>query len=440
MPEQLIIDILYFFTHNIFQIILYYLSMRFMLTPKNNVCEAAIIIVFPLINAACLPLAQYFTGIMRLVILTALTVIPAVLLFKEPKKRCIFAAFVLMLLLTITDIIASAIVLKQYGYYPFNVTPKNWDSVIVSLMADLMFLTFILPACIIWRKKFMNIENRSFGLFILFPISQVLFLCAFSYKTWTSKDFSVFDNAFAVIALIVSLVADIAMYRALKENSEVEKIKLRMEEMERSLEMQFRYYEALAEKYDEIRKYRHDINNLLSAAEALIQNNISPSDGAALIKEMKEKASDMSIPVFCSNPMVNTVLWQKKRTAEELGVKLEISMEFREDFPFERFDICSLFVNLADNAISEAQKHKKSVITVKAARKIGKLFIEFTNPLSEDIISGKEKLKTTKSDENHGHGIEIINKIAEKYDGSFTLKYSEGFAVARVCLTIPETD
>lgn len=436
MNEQLLIDIIYFFTRYIVQVIMFYLALRLMLTPKNKMCELICLTIFPALNVTLTLLIENLASVLRIVILILLTVIPAILLFKEPKKRCIFAGIILILTVSVTDIFASAVILRQYGYYPFNIPVKNWDSAFVSLQSDFVFLMFIAPVCILWRKKFKEIQNRSIGLFFLFPVSQVLFLCACSYQSWNSKNFNVFDNIFTIVAVVVSIVADIAMYRALVENSQIVKIKNRMIELERVQKMQYQYYKDLAKRYDEIRKYRHDINNLVSVAEALVENNISHSEGATLVDNMKSKACNMNIPVFCANPIVNTILWQKEQLANDNGVKFTVIPNLNETFPIDRIDLCSLFTNLADNALREAVNHKNAEVTVKASRNMGKLFIEVTNPASDTDVPDSEKPKSTKKEANHGHGIEIINRIAEKYDGTFILKIKDGKAVAKVCLDI----
>ena len=80
---------------------------------------------------------------------------------------------------------------------------------------------------------------------------------------------------------------------------------------------------------------------------------------------------------------------------------------------------------------------EEAFVEIAVGRKINMLFISVKNSCST-LKSGKtRKLATTKSGD-HGYGMEIINKIAEKYNGEFALTAENGVASASVMLEIKQ--
>ena len=132
-----------------------------------------------------------------------------------------------------------------------------------------------------------------------------------------------------------------------------------------------------------------------------------------------------------------SVLWQKQQTAEKSGIEFITDIEPHENFPIDRIDICSLMVNLADNALRECESCEKPFIEIEVSRKINMLFISVKNSCGKLNSKKTNKLHTTKSGD-HGYGMEIINKIAEKYNGEFAFSAEKGTARALVMLEISE--
>ncbi len=273
------------------------------------------------------------------------------------------------------------------------------------------------------------------GMFLLFPLGQTFFIATFSKGTWENNELYAYSEPLLIVSIILSVIADIVMYVALRDNSNMNTMRKRLLEIEREMEQQLKYYDAIAEKYTEIREYRHDILNLVSISEIMLEKKLSESESKAYIDEMKKKAEAMEIPIYCSNPLVNAVLWQKQQSAEKSGIAFSADIEQNEDFPIDRIDICSLMVNLVDNALRECENCEKPFVEIAVSRKINMLFIGVKNSCAT-LKSGKtHKLATTKSGD-HGYGMEIINKIAEKYSGEFSFTAENGTANASVMLEI----
>lgn len=436
MTEQFVIDILCFLFRDIACPIIYYSMMSLMLTPKYN--RALTIMGLAVYNI----LVQYSVSDLPVYIYTLsyvlVLMVPALVFYKEKKWVCATAGIMIFFFIVACDLLMSTIVLKSIHYYTPLVRPYTWVSAAVQIVGDTFMAAVFIPVLVLWNKVIKKCNSKSLSLFTMFPLGQAIFIAACTYPTWDESGafYDVFDNPLMLLAVVISLISDILMLVALRDNDKFQTLRYRVSEMEKEMEVQLQYYDALADKFTEIREYRHDINNLVSVAESLINEN-SPEYSKNFIGDMKAKAESMAIPFFCGNKIVNAVLWKKRQEAERLGVSFTVGIERGEAFPLDNTDVCSLFANLIDNAIRGAAEVGDGSVTVTAGRQHGMLVIHITNSVSRDLPE-TTRPKTTKRGD-HGYGLEIVDKIARKYNGTFILKSSEGTAHAMVSLMMEQT-
>lgn len=434
MDEQLIIDILYFIFHDVFQWLSYFTILTLMLTPRFN---RAFIILVPFAVAFSPPVypllddkyfSQYF--------LVAMMVITVLVCFKEKKRICIAALALSQLSLTLIALVSTSVVYNVLGYYPTEVRPYTKDAIIYTVVLDIILWINFLILLRIWNKLLKRKNTNSLGYFWLFPFGQGLFFTACLFRAWEEMDKYLLTNPYLIVAVVVALLSDFLMYHALKENSHVQEMKQTIALLENEMQLQLKYYDDLAEQYTQIREYRHDILNLLAAARTLTYtgDDISIQERDSLLSEMETKAEKMSVPIYCGDALVNAVLWQKSNEAKKKNIGFTVNMDKSEKLNLERIDTCSLLVNLIDNAMEEAAKHEdNSFVTVTIRRKAGLLFIKTTN--NTDMTIDTEDKPKTKKTGDHGHGTDIINRIVEKYNGAYVLNADGNTARSVVSLT-----
>lgn len=433
MDEQLVIDILYFIFHDVFQWLSYFIILTLMLTPRFN---RALIILVPFAIAFSKPIypllndkyfSQYF--------LVGMMVTTVLVCFKEKKRICIAALALSQLSLTLLALLSTTIVYNMLGYYPTEVRPYTKDALIYTIVLDIILWINFLILLRLWNKVLKRKNTNSLGYFWLFPFGQGLFFTACLFRAWDEMDKYLLTNPYLIVAVIVALLSDFLMYHALKENSHIQEMKQTIAILENEMQIQLKYYDDLAEQYTQIREYRHDILNLLAAARALTNygDSISIQDRDTLLNEMEDKAEKMSLPIYCGDALVNAVLWQKSNESKKKNVIFTVNMDKSEKLSLERIDTCSLLVNLIDNALDEAVLSENSWVTLTVRRKAGVLFIQTSNN-TKKIIDNNNKLKTRKNGD-HGHGTDIINRIVDKYKGSYVLKADGKTAESTVSLT-----
>lgn len=419
MTEQILIDILYFIFHYVFQWLSYFVILTFMLTPKYN---RAYIVLFPFAIAFSKPVFPLLDDVnVSTFILYGMLFFTALTAFKEKKRICLAAIAASTLLLVLMSLVASLVIYDMLGYYPTELFPYTWDTVIYTIILDIFLWILYGILLLVWNRLIKKKSVKSLGYFWLFPIGQIAFICACMFRAKEDMGEYLLSNPYLLAAMLLSVVSDILMYRAIKENSRVQDMKQTISRLESEMELQLKYYDALAVQYSEIREYRHDIRNMIAAAETLSMNKDTASERNALLCDMEKKADSMNIPVYCADPLVNAVLWQKSVKAKNKRVAFHAYMDIAEKFGMERIDTCSLLVNLLDNAIDEAAKEENGTAAITVRRKAGLLFIETSNSTERILSADTPKPRTAKKGD-HGHGIDIIEKIVSKYGGCYTLR------------------
>ncbi len=437
--ERYLLETCYLLTRDLYQLFITYFAMSFMLKPRYH-------------RAICVLAAMMYSFASQQVITTAFPLLrgfgivlsyllPALFLYKDRLMYRLFASGLLIVGSIIMDICVSCFVmLINVDLLTSLKTVHTWDTIVMVIAMNFFFTGGFLLIMSVWNHFFKKSHVKSLGLFVMFPVSQFFFFCACAYQTWTGERLDLISNPFILVAVVLSIAADILMYRALMQNTKTQELTQKLTDMQHEMDMQLQYYDGLADKMQEIREYRHDINNLIEVTESLLRRKTTSEDGRMLLEELKEKTANAKMPVFSGNPTVNAILYHKQQTAKELGAEFRVNIPLSEDFPFERSDICSVFANLLDNAIREVSGAADGFIEVSASRSMGLLLIEVRNSTSKVLDSEKGKPASDKSEpQKHGLGLEIVGNIAGKYDGKFLLTAENGTARAIVSLPIPES-
>lgn len=183
------------------------------------------------------------------------------------------------------------------------------------------------------------------------------------------------------------------------------------------------YYEEAEKQNKEVQKLKHDMKHKLHELYNLVEN----SDGQELsekIGAMCKEFEQIDEKQYSDNPIVDSVLRIKFGRAKVRGIKVETSIRIPKQMQLDHGDIGVLYGNLVDNAVEACSKVPEGQRFVKIENKYqsGILLLVITNSKT-----GKKNksLKTTKKDNiRHGHGVQSVRKVVEKYNGtvSFTDK------------------
>ena len=235
------------------------------------------------------------------------------------------------------------------------------------------------------------------------------------------------------IALVCSLAADVCAVISIRRLQNAALTEAQLQTVEQQLNVQTDYYRQLQENILSVNQIRHDLNNQLTAAYRLLdqgQNEEVRRQLDLLRASIREKVGAR----YCGNLIVDAVLDEKARKCREENIRLSLNAELPPRLPIENAHLCSAFSNLLDNGIQGALASgaEEKVIELRAVVQKDCLVIRCQN-----TAAPPEKKDRGDPMRPHGLGLEILNRLAESYDGSFRTEYAGGWFTSVLILRLP---
>ena len=272
--------------------------------------------------------------------------------------------------------------------------------------------------------------NARYLWFASIPASQMLLLDvasrpAFDLGQYTGMRLSV------LLGMVMCAAADVACVLVYRKLRQLENLKIRVNQVEQSLDEQTAYYEHLQKQILSVNCIRHDLNNQLQAARYLLEKGDARQVSEQL--DMLENAvRDRVGPRYCENLVADAVLSMKAEECRKENITLDAEIFLPLDLPIRNAHLCSIFSNLLDNSIHGIRETKQTGGTIRIRSDVQKkyLTISCSNPaLPPEKKSSRDVLR------KHGLGLEILEHLAGMYRGSMNTRYEGGRFTVTICLS-----
>ena len=150
--------------------------------------------------------------------------------------------------------------------------------------------------------------------------------------------------------------------------------------------------------------FKHHINYI---------SDLCSTENISEIKNYIEQIATTETKNYYStgNKIIDFVLNSKYEFIEDNNIEFDFSQKNFSDVTIASSDLCSLLLNLFDNALNATIQTNKRYVTLKLEKQGNLIFIRISNTYD----SNKSKHKTI--DFNHGWGKKIISDIVSKYNG-----------------------
>lgn len=201
-------------------------------------------------------------------------------------------------------------------------------------------------------------------------------------------------------------------------------------------------YHLLDQHNQETAQLRHEMRNDITALSLMFQKGDMQALGEYLAHlSQLQSASD---PIhFVDNFVVNSILQDAASRSSAAHIRFTAQASLPKLIPIPEADLCSLLMNLLDNAIEAATQvpdTKERFILFRCHLRNGFLAIYCENayrgPLS--VIPMRTWPQTTKGDpENHGFGLRQMNAVAEKYHSLLDISYTDTIFTVQTALKLP---
>lgn len=185
---------------------------------------------------------------------------------------------------------------------------------------------------------------------------------------------------------------------------------------------------------------RHEFHHHLTALKALSDAN--DADGVARYLEKLTAAGHDPEPIlYCENVLVNAILCKYAADCRIDEIRLDCDALVPKELPFAENDLCTLLMNLMDNALEACRKlpAKQRWIRLQVRKKEHFLVIACENSRDGTASPPDDGLNaTTKPGLGlHGFGIPAMREIAERYESTLSIHFDEASFSVSTALRFP---
>lgn len=206
--------------------------------------------------------------------------------------------------------------------------------------------------------------------------------------------------------------------------------------MEEHRDMLLGSYENMRHQNEEVMRLRHDMN----AHYETLRGMVSDGPAAAYLDDLIGKNKKVRSVVQTGNKMLDIILNSKLGTAEDLGIRCEIvRANAPEHLPMSDTDLCSLVMNILNNAITAASSSGFAEPYIRLDIHVKNGFFALTCENSAAAQS-PSKLPEKETVPKHGLGMKIVGNIVTGQKGLIETAAEENLYTVRIAIPLSTSD
>ncbi len=201
-------------------------------------------------------------------------------------------------------------------------------------------------------------------------------------------------------------------------------------------------HQAIEAKLRDSAALRHEFSHQPAALDAMYQEGDMERLGRSLA-EWRSLAAHSAQPQFTRHVAVNAILQNTYSRAEDAGIQFDADISIPETLSISHEDLCSLLMNLLDNALEGAGKVPEQAdryIRLRLSVRGGFLSVYCENSYHGALrVDERGMLRTTKADpQAHGFGISQMTAVAERHHSILDVSYTGAVFTVQTALKLPE--
>lgn len=284
-----------------------------------------------------------------------------------------------------------------------------WHLVLLAAVAAVMLATLV--------AEFRTGRGRPL---VVAAVSAILLSSVIDgYRYFTTGSHDMMDTALIILALpVMVLMGGEVLSRTVQKEYDMinENLALRIRD-----KMLYKNYTHIEKYIEETKRIWHDIDKHMSAISQLVGQG-RYDEVRTYIRQAGFSFRETKKLYLCGNTLLNAVLSDKVTEAESKGITLSVRGDLPDTLAIQSNDLCSLFVNILDNAIEACEKippGRRRTIDLLLKIKQGFVYFECRNDVPPTAgaapnLDGPER-------DGRGYGLAIIRGIVEKYHGVFDI-------------------
>ena len=232
--------------------------------------------------------------------------------------------------------------------------------------------------------------------------------------------------AMVTVCIIVLLGINIITFFLYDTMNKYYEDKLQRMMLKQQNESYLKQMEVMNSSHENVRSVRHDIKNHLVAIETYVKREEKEEAIDYIHKIIDASYGDKSI-ISTGNIEIDSILNYKMEQAKSKNIEFEKDIKIPTELNIEGLDIVGILGNLIDNAINanmKIEEGRKIFLGLKYSRNL--FFITVWNTFNGKVLYMDNKIATTQKDkEHHGIGLNNVNTIVQKYDGTMNITHED---------------
>ena len=386
-------------------------------------------------------LKNYTIVKLLMIMLTMLIVIR--FLYEISAVKTIILTLLIQGIIGVIDYIVIMIVTARYNNIDILEDSTDLIGVLVIIASRIilfLFLIIIKRISVIKKKNVIDMSNKEWLQFLIFPIFTLITVIVMTNSMVTSYHEDIV-NVYYVIAIVL-IVLNMVVFHLINEILENSQRIREADVLKQQSIGQLELYNSLRKNYDIQRKRTHEYKNQIMCIDSLLKKK-NYNKLEEYINSIFDKLDGQLDMVDTNNEVVNAVINAKYYEALQNDVLFILKINDLSHIKVSDEDIVTILSNLLDNAIEAAGQCEidKRTVGIKLLYEDDVLSIAVSNSYkTEPEIMEDGYMRTIKDDkEQHGLGIRNVVATLEKYNAEYIIDYKNGEFVFSIIMKMAET-
>lgn len=402
------------------EIIKYFLAENICFGERVKDCKFLLLGVLLYVLLIQIPHMPYIVKVLALYVITMMTVLASIQGKAGERLKHLTILFLVMT-------VPFGIIQFIYNFYTWSIGKKS--SMIEYLLCDLLVFLILVAAICMKHMLSRTAKDRIRALIqgkmtIMILVAAFFILFTISLLNY-SKEF-ISDNRYYFMSTMVSGLAYmcigflgiVAIYIKFNDDhiKEIARAEIQFNEMQK------KYYEALLEKEQETRAYRHDMVNHLLCLSAFAKDN----DLASLtryLEELQGKMAEIQGKAYhTGNDILDAIT---NYYIPQLPVDIQVTVQGMLHLSKDKAKLCTIYANLIQNAVEElcANDNEEGFLHIYFRQKEDSVRICVENSI---VRKDGQTLTTRKRDKrNHGIGLKNVSSAVHELGGDLVINHND---------------
>lgn len=264
--------------------------------------------------------------------------------------------------------------------------------------------------------------------YALINIGEILFL--------VRHELSNRECIFLLVDAVFIILINLYLLNTLDTSEENRELKYKLALYERQSRDSYEYYRKQMESRRTVLSVIHDIKKHIRVMEELQQVK-APEEMQKYSEAFEEMVAPLLFNQYCDNAILNVIIDDKLDYCKKNHILFKIDIQEIEIGFMEPIDITTVFGNLLDNAVEACEKAEVKQMKLEILPFNGLIFVRLSNTFSGKIVWDGSGKPISNRGEQHGIGLENVEKVLKKYNGTIQLSVQENIFVAEIIISQP---